>query len=117
MVAPKAPGHRVREVFKRAAALRVCWPCTRTPPATARPTGAGYGRGIGCTRAGVIETTFLGGDRDRSVRRAGRALRRHVGAREGRLRDAVEAGYQPEVAYFECLHELKLIVDLMYAAA
>ena len=57
---------------------------------------------------------FHGGNRNRSVRRAGGALRRGDRTGQGRIRNVGEAGYQPEIAYFECLHELKLIVDLMY---
>ena len=113
MVAPKAPGHRVREVFKEGAALRACWRCTRTPPATdARPRW--HTRGIGCTRAGVIETTFseetetdLFGEQ--AVLCGGTSALVKAG-----FETLIEAGYQPEVAYFECMHELKLIVDLMY---
>ena len=63
----------------------------------------------------MIETTFQGRDRKRSVRRAGRALRRRQRADPRRIRNPGRAaGYAPEIAYFECLHELKLIVDLIY---
>ena len=61
----------------------------------------------------MIETTFERGDRDRPLRRAGRALRRLTELIQPGFETLVEAGYQPEIAYYECLHELKLIVDLI----
>ena len=73
-----------------------------------------YAKGIGGTRGGRDRDDVQGRDRDRPVRRAGRAVRRRHRAGRGRLRDARRAGYDPRLAYFECLHELKLIVDLMY---
>ena len=114
MVAPKAPGHRVREVFKEGAGTPGLLAVHQDVTGKGRATALAYARGIGCTRAGVIETTFaeetetdlfgeqavLCGGTSALVKAAFETL--------------VEAGYQPEIAYFECLHELKLIVDLMY---
>ena len=115
MVAPKAPGHRVREVFKEGAGV----PGLVAIHNDATGTGARRRRWptrkrIGCTRAGVIETTFseetetdLFGEQ--AVLCGGVSALVTAG-----FETLVEAGYQPEIAYFECLHELKLIVDLMY---
>src|SRR6187397_3620229 len=114
MVAPKAPGHRVREVFKEGAGTPGLLAVHQDVTGKGRATALSYARGIGCTRAGVIETTFaeetetdlfgeqavLCGGTSALVKAAFETL--------------IEAGYQPEIAYFECLHELKLIVDLMY---
>ncbi|MEQ1758646.1 MAG: ketol-acid reductoisomerase [Vicinamibacterales bacterium] len=114
MIAPKAPGHRVREVFTEGGGTPGLLAVHQDATGHARALALSYGRGIGCTRAGVIETTFteetetdlfgeqavLCGGTSALVKAAFETL--------------VNAGYQPEVAYFECLHELKLIVDLMY---
>jgi ketol-acid reductoisomerase len=114
MVAPKAPGHRVREVFKDGAGTPGLLAVQQDATGQAKALGLAYAKAIGCTRAGVIETTFkeetetdlfgeqvvLCGGVTALVRSAFETL--------------VKAGYQPEIAYFECLHELKLIVDLMY---
>jgi ketol-acid reductoisomerase len=114
MVAPKAPGHRVREVFKEGAGTPGLIAVHQDATGHARALALAYAKAIGCTRAGVIETTFkeetetdlfgeqtvLCGGVTALVRAAFETL--------------VKAGYQPEIAYFECLHELKLIVDLMY---
>jgi len=114
MVAPKAPGHRVREVFKEGAGTPGLLAVQVDATGKARQLGLAYAKAIGCTRAGVIETTFkeetetdlfgeqavLCGGVTALVRAAFETL--------------VKAGYQPEIAYFECMHELKLIVDLMY---
>jgi len=114
MVAPKAPGHRVREVFKEGAGVPGLVAVHKDATGTARATALAYAKGIGCTRAGVIETTFseetetdLFGEQ--AVLCGGVSALVTAG-----FETLVEAGYQPEIAYFECLHELKLIVDLMY---
>ncbi|MDK3160615.1 ketol-acid reductoisomerase [Anaerolineae bacterium CFX9] len=114
MVAPKAPGHRVREVFREGAGTPGLIAVHQDATGNAHALALAYAKAIGCTRAGVIQTTFkeetetdlfgeqvvLCGGVTALVRSAFETL--------------VKAGYQPEVAYFECLHELKLIVDLMY---
>ena len=115
MVAPKAPGHRVRELYvgrrRHAGADRRF---TRTPPARRKALTLSYAKGIGVTRAGVIETTFAEETEtdlfgEQAVLCGGVSALIKAG-----FETLVEAGYQPEVAYFECLHELKLIVDLIY---
>jgi ketol-acid reductoisomerase len=114
MVAPKAPGHRVREVFKEGGGTPGLLAVHQDATGQGRATALAYARGIGCTRAGVIETTFseetetdLFGEQ--AVLCGGASALVKAG-----FETLVEAGYQPEVAYFECMHELKLIVDLMY---
>src|SRR6187397_3499423 len=114
MVAPKAPGHRVREVFKEGGGTPGLLAVHQDATGQGRATALSYARGIGCTRAGVIETKFseetetdLFGEQ--AVLCGGVSALVTAG-----FETLVEAGYQPEVAYFECLHELKLIVDLMY---
>ena len=114
MVAPKAPGHRVREVFKEGAGVPGLVAIHHDATGNAKAATLAYAKGIGCTRAGVIETTFseetetdLFGEQ--AVLCGGVSALVSAG-----FETLVEAGYQPEIAYFECLHELKLIVDLMY---
>jgi ketol-acid reductoisomerase len=114
MVAPKAPGHRVREVFKEGGGVPGLVAVHKDATGQARAKTLAYAKGIGCTRAGVIETTFseetetdLFGEQ--AVLCGGVSALVTAG-----FETLVEAGYQPEIAYFECLHELKLIVDLMY---
>ena len=114
MVAPKAPGHRVREVFKEGAGTPGLLAVHQDVTGKGRATALAYARGIGCTRAGVIETTFAEETEtdlfgEQAVLCGGTSALVKAG-----FETLVEAGYQPEIAYFECLHELKLIVDLMY---
>jgi ketol-acid reductoisomerase len=114
MVAPKAPGHRVREVFKEGAGVPGLVAVFQDASGNAKANALAYAKAVGCTRAGVIETTFkeetetdLFGEQ--SILCGGATALVRAG-----FETLVKAGYQPEVAYFECLHELKLIVDLMY---
>ena len=114
MVAPKAPGHRVREVFKEGAGVPGLLAVHQDVTGKGRATALAYARAIGCTRAGVIETTFAEETEtdlfgEQAVLCGGTSALVKAG-----FETLVEAGYQPEIAYFECLHELKLIVDLMY---
>jgi len=114
MVAPKAPGHRVREVFLENAGTPALVAVQADPSGTARAMALSYAKGLGCTRAGVIETTFAEETEtdlfgEQAVLCGGVSALVTAG-----FETLVEAGYKPEVAYFECLHELKLIVDLMY---
>ena len=114
MVAPKAPGHRVREVFTEGAGTPGLLAVHQDVSGQGRATALAYARAIGCTRAGVIETTFAEETEtdlfgEQAVLCGGTAALVKAG-----FETLVEAGYQPEIAYFECLHELKLIVDLMY---
>jgi ketol-acid reductoisomerase len=114
LVAPKAPGHRVREVFTEGGGVPGLIAIHQDASGTAQPLALSYARGIGCTRAGVYETSFkeetetdLFGEQ--AVLCGGTAALVKAG-----FDTLVEAGYAPEMAYFECMHELKLIVDLMY---
>ncbi len=114
MVAPKAPGHRMRELFVEGVGVPGLLAVHQDPSGRAKATALAYARGVGCTKAGVIETTFkeetetdLFGEQ--TVLCGGISSLIKTG-----FEILVEAGYQPEIAYFECLHEMKLIVDLMY---
>jgi ketol-acid reductoisomerase len=114
MIAPKAPGHRVREVFKEGQGTPGLLAVHRDASGKAFQTALAYAKGIGCTRAGVIETTFAEETEtdlfgEQAVLCGGVSALVKAG-----FETLVKAGYQPEIAYFECLHELKLIVDLMY---
>ena len=114
MVAPKAPGHRVREVFKEGAGTPGLLAVHQDVSGKGKSTALSYARAIGCTRAGVIETTFAEETEtdlfgEQAVLCGGTSALVKAG-----FETLIEAGYQPEIAYFECLHELKLIVDLMY---
>lgn len=114
MVAPKSPGHRVREVFKEGAGVPGLLAIHQDATGQAHEKALAYAKAIGCTRAGVLPTTFkeetetdLFGEQ--AVLCGGVTALVRAG-----FETLVKAGYQPEVAYFECMHELKLIVDLMY---
>jgi ketol-acid reductoisomerase len=114
MIAPKAPGHRMRDIFTRGLGVPALVAVEQNPSGHAREVALAYGKGVGCTRAGILETTFkeetetdLFGEQ--SVLCGGITSLIQAG-----FETLVEAGYQPEVAYFECLHEVKLIVDLIY---
>lgn len=113
LVAPKAPGHRVRELFMEGIGTPGLMAVYQDFTGSARELALAYAKGIGCTKAGVIETTFseetetdLFGEQ--AVLCGGVSHLIKAG-----FDTLVEAGYQPEIAYFECLHELKLIVDLV----
>src|SRR5947209_79931 len=114
MVAPKAPGHRVRELFQEGAGTPALFAIHQDATGQARATTLSYAKGIGVTRAGVIETTFAEETEtdlfgEQAVLCGGTSALVKAG-----FETLVDAGYQPEIAYFECLHELKLIVDLIY---
>src|SRR5712691_4458374 len=114
MIAPKAPGHRVREVFIEGGGTPGLLAVEQNATGKAKELALSYARGIGCTRAGVIETTFTEETEtdlfgEQAVLCGGVSALIKAG-----FDTLVEAGYQPEIAYFECLHELKLIVDLIY---
>lgn len=114
MVAPKAPGHRVREVFTEGAGTPALVAVHQNATGQARQIALAYAKALGCTRAGVIETTFA---EETETDLFGEQAVLCGGVSElvtAGFETLIEAGYQPEVAYFECLHELKLIVDLMY---
>ena len=114
MVAPKAPGHRVREVFREGSGVPGLVAVHQDASGHALADALAYGRGLGCTRAGVLETTFA---EETETDLFGEQTVLCGGVSElvkAGFEVLVEAGYQPEIAYFECLHELKLIVDLFY---
>jgi len=114
MVAPKAPGHRVREVFTRGSGVPGLVAIHQDESGHARDVALAYSRGIGCTRAGVLSTTFKE-ETETDLFGEQAVLCGGVTALvKAAFETLVEAGYQPESAYFECMHELKLIVDLMY---
>jgi ketol-acid reductoisomerase len=114
MVAPKAPGHRVREVFEQGGGVPALVAVHQDASGHALDDALAYAKAIGSTRAGALITTFeeetetdLFGEQ--AVLCGGVSALVKAG-----FDTLVDAGYQPEVAYFECMHELKLIVDLMY---
>jgi ketol-acid reductoisomerase len=114
MIAPKSPGHRVREVFVEGGGTPGLLAVHQNATGHALTLALSYAHAIGCTRAGVIETTFAEETEtdlfgEQAVLCGGVSALIKAG-----FETLVEAGYQPEIAYFECLHELKLIVDLMY---
>jgi ketol-acid reductoisomerase len=114
MIAPKSPGHRVRELYEEGAGTPALLAVHQDATGQAKALALSYGRGIGVTRAGVIETTFAE-ETETDLFGEQAVLCGGVSALVKAGFDTLtEAGYQPEVAYFECLHELKLIVDLMY---
>jgi ketol-acid reductoisomerase len=114
MVAPKAPGHRVRELFVEGAGTPALFALHQDATGNARALTMSYAKGIGVTRAGVIETTFAE-ETETDLFGEQAVLCGGVSALiKAAFETLVEAGYQPEIAYFECLHELKLIVDLIY---
>ena len=114
LVAPKGPGHLVRRTFAEGSAVPALFAVEQDPSGEARDLALSYAKGIGATRAGVLETSFkeetetdLFGEQ--AVLCGGTTKLVQSG-----FETLVEAGYQPEIAYFEVLHEMKLIVDLMY---
>ncbi len=114
MVAPKAPGHRMREVFTRGSGVPGLLAIEQDVTGNARDIGLAYARGVGCTRAGVLDTTFKE-ETETDLFGEQSVLCGGVTALiKAAFETLVEAGYQPESAYFECMHELKLIVDLLY---
>ncbi len=114
MVAPKGPGHIVRRIFTEGYGTPALIAVAQDASGNARELALAYAKGIGATRAGVIETTFMEETEtdlfgEQAVLCGGVTELIRLG-----FETLVEAGYQPEIAYYECLHELKLIVDLIY---
>ncbi len=114
LIAPKAPGHRVREVFLEGGGTPALIAVEQDATGNAHALALSYAKGLGVTRAGVIETTFTEETEtdlfgEQSVLCGGVSELIKAG-----FQTLVDAGYQPEIAYFECMHELKLIVDLIY---
>ncbi len=114
MVAPKGPGHLLRSVYEQGGGVPSLFAVEQDPSGTARARTLAYARGIGSTRAGVLETTFKE-ETETDLFGEQALLCGGVSALiKAAFETLVEAGYQPELAYFETMHELKLIVDLMY---
>ncbi len=114
MVAPKGPGHLVRRQYQERRGVPALIAIHQDASGKAQDLALAYAKGIGATRAGVIETTFA---EETETDLFGEQVVLCGGASElvrAGFETLVQAGYQPEIAYFECLHELKLIVDLMY---
>jgi ketol-acid reductoisomerase len=114
MIAPKSPGHRLRELFQEGVGVPALLAVHQDASGNARETALAYARALGSLRAGVLETTFkeetetdLFGEQAVLCGGVSNLI-------EAGFNTLVAAGYQPEIAYFECLHELKLIVDLIY---
>ena len=114
MIAPKSPGHLVRRTYEEGRGVPGLLAIHQDASGTTKDLALAYAHGIGCTRAGVIETTFKDETEtdlfgEQAVLCGGLTELVRAG-----YETLVEAGYEPELAYFECLHELKLIVDLLY---
>ena len=114
MIAPKCPGHRLRELFTEGVGVPSLLAIEQDASGHAEATGLAYAKGIGSLKAGVIRTTFKE-ETETDLFGEQTVLCGGVSALiTTAFETLVEAGYQPEIAYFECLHELKLIVDLIY---
>ncbi len=114
MIAPKGPGHRVRETYLAGQGVPALLAVYQDPSGNAKANALAYARALGAGRAGILETTFAE-ETETDLFGEQAVLCGGVSALvENGFNTLVEAGYQPEIAYFECLHELKLIVDLMY---
>ncbi len=114
MIAPKAPGPLVRRTYEDGKGVPGLVAIHQDSTGSAKDRALAYAKGIGCTRAGVIETTFAEETEtdlfgEQAVLCGGTSRLIQAG-----YQTLVDAGYQPEIAYFECMHELKLIVDLLY---
>ena len=114
LVAPKGPGHLVRRQFLEGSGVPGLIAIEQDPTGDAKALALAYAKGIGCTRGGVIETSFKDETEtdlfgEQAVLCGGASALVQAG-----FETLVEAGYDPQMAYFECLHDLKLIVDLMY---
>ena len=114
MIAPKGPGHILRRLYIEGSGVPALVAIHQDASGKAKDVALAYAKGIGCSRAGVLETTFAEETEtdlfgEQTVLCGGVSSLVKAG-----FETLVEAGYQPEIAYFECFHELKLIVDLMY---
>jgi ketol-acid reductoisomerase len=114
MMAPKSPGHIMRRMFTQGRGVPGLLAVEQDATGKARELGLAYGKGVGCARAGIIETTFK--DETESDLFGEQAIL--CGGVTALIRASfdtlIEGGYAPEIAYFECLNELKLIVDLIF---
>jgi ketol-acid reductoisomerase len=114
MIAPKAPGHKVREFFTEGIGVPALVAVHQNASENAKELALAYGAGIGSAKAGIIETTF---EEETETDLFGEQVVLCGGVTalvKTAFETLVQAGYQPEIAYFECMHELKLLVDLMH---
>ena len=114
MIAPKAPGHEVRETFVQGQGTPGIIAVHQNATENAQQLALAYGKGIGCAKAGIIETTFA---EETETDLFGEQVVLCGGVTalvKTAFETLVQAGYQPEIAYFECMHELKLLVDMMH---
>jgi ketol-acid reductoisomerase len=114
MIAPKAPGHRMREMFVSGIGVPALIAVHQNASENAQQLALAYGKGVGCAKAGIIETTFA---EETETDLFGEQVVLCGGVTalvKTAFETLIQAGYQPEIAYFECMHELKLLVDLMH---
>ena len=114
MVAPKAPGHRMRELFTEGVGVPGLLAVHQDATGNAKQIGLAYAKGVGCTGAGVLETTIKDETESDLFGEQSILCGGVTALVNAAFETLVEAGYPQEIAYFECLHELKMIVDLMY---
>lgn len=114
MIAPKSPGHRMRELFVEGASVPALLAIHQDATGNAKATALAYARGVGCTKAGVIETTFREETESDLFGEQAVLCGGVTSLMKAGFEILVAAGYQPEIAYFECINEMKLIIDLIY---
>src|SRR5204862_1526296 len=114
MVAPKAPGHRVRELYESGAGTPGLVAVHQDSSGGALELALGYGTAIGCGRVGLLETTFAEETESDLFGEQAVLCGGVTSLIKAGFETLVEAGYQPEIAYYECINEMKLIVDLIY---
>jgi ketol-acid reductoisomerase len=114
MIAPKAPGHRMREMFAEGTGVPALVAVHQNASENAKEIALAYAKGVGCTRAGVLETTFAEETETDLFGEQAVLCGGITALVKTAFETLVAAGYQPEIAYFECMHELKLLVDLMH---
>ncbi len=114
MVAPKAPGHRMRELFQEGVGVPSLLAVHQDATGNAKQFGLAYAKGVGCTGAGVLETTIKDETESDLFGEQTILCGGVTSLVQAAFETLVEGGYPPEIAFFECLHELKMIVDLMY---
>jgi len=114
MIAPKCPGHMLRRLFTEGSGAPALIAVHQNASGKAKDIALAYAAGIGCARAGVLETTFAEETETDLFGEQTVLCGGVTSLIKAAFEVLVEAGYQPEIAYFECLHELKLIVDLLY---
>ena len=114
MIAPKCPGHMLRQLYTEGIGPPALVAVQQDASGKARDLALAYAKGIGCSRAAVLETTFAEETKTDLFGEQAVLCGGVISLVKAGFDTLVEAGYQPEIAYFECLHELKLIVDLIY---